>query len=140
MTPQKPPREVKLTVPDAATQREVLELYEQVDRLSRRADIPTIRAEAAAQPQDERSALVEREWTRIVGRRRGKLNERPMIDQQVTAIFPAEPGNLFGGLRRVSGTVGRNDAGELVVRSDDGSETPVPRDANVGRMDRGRSR
>jgi hypothetical protein len=41
MTPPKPPREVKLTVPDEATQREVLELYEQVDRLSRHADIPT---------------------------------------------------------------------------------------------------
>jgi hypothetical protein len=50
MPPAKPPREVKLTVPDARTQREVLELFEQVDRLP--------------QPQDERSALVEREWTR----------------------------------------------------------------------------
>jgi hypothetical protein len=137
MPPEKPPREVKLTVPDEATQREVLELFEQVDRLSRRAAIPTIRADAAAQPQDKDSGLVEREWTRTVGQRRGKLTEHPMIGQQVTATFPAEPGNLFGGLRRVSGTVTRNDAGKLVIRSDDGSETPVPRDANV---DKGRSR
>jgi hypothetical protein len=137
MPPEKPPREVKLTVPDEATQREVLQLFEQVDRLSRHAGIATIRAGAAAQPQDERNALVDREWTRIVGQRRGKLTERPMIGQEVTATFPNQPGDLFGGLRRVSGTVRRNDAGELVVRSDDGTETPVPRDANV---DRGRSR
>lgn len=136
-TPEKPPAqgEVKLTVPDEATQREVLRLWHQVDRLSRRGHIPTIRAGAAAQPQDEQSALVEREWTRIVGQRRGKLTERPMIGQEVTATFPNQPGNLYGGLRRVSGTVRRNEAGELVIRSDDGSETPVPPDANV---DRGR--
>lgn len=137
MPPGKPPREVRLTVPDEATQREVLQLYEQVDQLSRRADIPTIRAGAAAQPQDERSALVEREWTRTVGRRRGKLAERPMIGQEVTATFASPPGDLFGAVRRVSGTVRRNDASELVIRSDDGAETPVPRDANV---DRGRGR
>jgi hypothetical protein len=137
MPPEKPPREVKLTMPDEATQQEVLRLFEQVDRLSRRADIPTIRAGAAAQPQDERSAVVEREWTRIVGRRRGKLTERPMIGQEVTATFLAEPGNLFGGLRRVSGTVGRNEAGELVIRSKDSTETLVTRDANV---DRGQGR
>jgi hypothetical protein len=137
MPPEKPPREVKLTVPDAATQRGVLELFEQVDRLSRRADIPTIRAGAAAQPQDKDSALVEREWTRIVGQRRGKLTERPMIGQQVTATFVDPPGDLFGTVRRVSGIVTRNASKELVVRSDDGSETPVPRDANV---DKGRSR
>jgi hypothetical protein len=131
MPPAKPPREVKLSVPDAATQREVLHFYEQVDRLSRRADIPTIRAGAAVQPQDERSGLVEREWTRIVGQRRGTLITRPMIGEEVTATFLASPGKLFGGLRRVSGTVRRNDAGELVIRSDDATETPVPRDANV---------
>ena len=139
MPPEKPPREVKLTVPDAATQREVLQMWAQVDRLSRRADIPTIRAGAAVQSQDKDSALVEREWRRT-SRRAGKLTEPPMIGERVTATFVDPPGDLFGTVRRVSGIVGRNDAGELVVKSDDGTETPVPRDANVDRINRGRGR
>ena len=137
MPPEEPPRDVKLIVPDAATQREVLQIWEQVDRLSRHADIPTIRAGASVQPQDKDSGLVERAWMSVVGRRRGVVTERPMIGQEVTATFLASPGDLFDGVRRVSGIVRRNDAGELVVRGDDGSEIPVPRDANV---DRGRSR
>ena len=137
MPPERPPREVKRTVPDAATQREVLQVGARVDRLSRRADIPTIRAGAAVQPQDERSGLVEREWARIVGRRRCKRTERPMIGERATATFVDPPGDLFGTVRRGTGIVGRNDAGELVVRGDDGTETPVPRDASV---DQGRRR
>jgi hypothetical protein len=138
MTPEKPPREVKLTVPDSATQREVLELFDQVDRLSRQGNIPPIRAEASAQPQDGQSALVDREWTRTVGQRRGKLTERPMIGQEVTATFVDPPGDLSGTVRRVSGTVTRNAARELVIKSGDGSETAAPRhDASV---DKGRSR
>jgi hypothetical protein len=69
MPPEKPPREVKLTVPDEATQRDVLRLWHQVVALDRQGRIPTIRAGEAARPQDERSALVEREWTRSVGQR-----------------------------------------------------------------------
>jgi hypothetical protein len=66
--------------------------------------------------------------------------EEPMIGERVTATFVDPPGDLFGTVHRVSGIVGRNDAGELVVTSDDGSETPVPRDAKVDRIDRGRGR
>jgi hypothetical protein len=72
MPPERPPREVKLTVPDEATQREVLQLFEQVDRLARHADIPTIRAGAPVQPQDQNSGLVAREWRRT-SRQGGKL-------------------------------------------------------------------
>ena len=89
------------------------------------------------QPQDDASALVERQWARRVGRRRGVPTERPMIGREVTATFLDPPGELFGRVRRVSGTVRRNAAGEPVVRGDDGSETPVPRDAGVTRS-RGR--
>jgi hypothetical protein len=87
-------------------------------------DSPT---SGATMPQDEHSALVEREWTRIVGERRGTLTERPMIGQEVTATF-LDP---HGGLHHVSGTVRRNEAGELVINSANGSETAIPRDANV---------
>jgi hypothetical protein len=127
--------EVKLIVPDAATQREVMQLWEQVDHLSRHADIPTIRAGVPVQPQDKDSGLVEREWRSVAGRRRGVVTERPMIGRRVEATY-LDP---HGGLHQVSGIVRRNEAGELVVRGDDGTETPVPRDANVDRG-RGRSR
>jgi hypothetical protein len=143
MPPEKPPREVKLTVPDEATQREVLQLWHQVVALDRQGRIPTIRAGAAVQPQDERSGLVRREvhrpWVRT-SQRPGVPIEEPMIGERVTATFVDPPGDLFGTVRRVSGIVGRNDAGELVVKSDDGRETPVPRDANVDRMNRSRRR
>ena len=131
MPPEKPPREVKLTVPDEATQREVLQLFEQVDRLSRHTDIPTIRVGAPVEPQDKDSGLVEREWRRT-SRRGGKLTERTLEGEPVRAAWLDR-----GIVKRAAGIVRRNDAGELVIRSDDGSETPVPRDANV---DKGRSR
>jgi hypothetical protein len=44
--------EATLIVPDEATQREVMNLYNKVDHLSRHADIPTIRA-GNGRPQDE---------------------------------------------------------------------------------------
>jgi hypothetical protein len=50
-TPPKPPAEATLIVPDAPTQREVMDLFNQVDHLSRHADIPTIRA-GDKPPQD----------------------------------------------------------------------------------------
>ena len=83
---------------------------------------------------DDKSALVERVCTRS-SRRHGELIERPMIGQAVEVEFLDPPGDLFGHVRRVSGIVRRNDAGELVVESwADGirSETAVPRhDASV---------
>jgi hypothetical protein len=140
MPPEQPPREVKLTVPDEATQRDVLRLWHQVVALDGQGRIPTIRAGAAVQPPDERSGRVRREahrpWVRT-SKRPGVLIEEPMIGERVTATVLDPPGDLFGTVRRVSGVVGRNESGELVVRSDDGSETPVPRDANV---DKGRGR
>ncbi len=55
-----------------------------------------------------------------------------MIGREVEAEFLDPPGDLFGHMRRVSGIVRPNDAGELVVSSADGSETAVPRhDASV---------
>jgi hypothetical protein len=125
--------EVQLIVPDAATQREVMQLWEQVDPLSRHADNPTIRAGAPVEPQDKDSGLVERDWRRVAGRRRGVLTQRPMIGRRVEATY-LDP---QGGLHHVAGIVRRNEAGELVVRGDDGTETPVPRDASV---DQGRRR
>jgi hypothetical protein len=83
-------------------------------------------AAGEVQPQDQASALVAREWTRTT-RRGGKLTERPMIGQEVEATFL----DRHGGLQRVSGIVRRNDARDLVVRSGDGAETAVTRDANV---------
>jgi hypothetical protein len=50
-TPPKPPAEAKLIEPTAAEQREVMDLYNKVDHLSRYADVPPIRA-GAGQPQD----------------------------------------------------------------------------------------
>ena len=68
------------------------------------------------QPQDKDSGLVKREWRRThpVG---GVFTERTLEGEKVTATFPNTPGDLFGGLRRVAGTVCRNDAGELVVEA-----------------------
>ena len=80
-------------------------------------------------PQDKDSGLVERSWVRDLG-----YSERTLEGEQVEATILASPGNLFGGLRHVAGTVCRNDAGELVVESwADGirQETAVTRDANV---------
>ncbi len=82
-----------------------------------------------AQPQDEASGLVEREWVRLT-RRRGKLTERTREGQTVEATF-LDP---HGGLHHAAGTVRRNDAGELIVESwADGirRQSPVPRDASV---------
>jgi hypothetical protein len=95
-----------------------------------RRDAAQETAAGEAQPQDKHSPLVEREWVRMT-RRGGKQTERPMIGQEVTATFVDPPGDLFGVVRTVSGIVRRNRAGKLVIGSDDGTETPVPRDANV---------
>src|SRR5262249_52478115 len=65
------------------------------------------------------------EWRRT-GRRRGVLTERPMEGEEVRATWVDR-----GIVKRAAGIVRRNDAGELVVRGDDGCEIPVPRDANV---------
>lgn len=131
MPPEKPPREVKLTVPDEATQQEVLQLWHQVVAQDRQGRIPTIRAGAPVQPQDKDSGLVEREWRRT-SRRAGKLTERTLEGEPVRAGWLDR-----SIMKQAAGIVRRNESGELVVRSDDGSETPVPRDANV---DRGRGR
>ena len=131
MSPEKPPREVRLTVPDEATQREVLQLWHQVVALDRQGRIPTIRGGAPVQPQDKDSGLVEREWRRT-GRRGGKLAARTLEGEPVRAAWVDR-----GIVKRAAGIVRRNDAGELVVRGDDDTETPVPRDANV---DKGRGR
>jgi hypothetical protein len=56
-----------------------------------------------------------------------------MTGQEVTATFVDPPGDLFGVVRTVSGIVRSNKAGKLVIASDDGTETAVPRDANVDR-------
>jgi hypothetical protein len=112
MPPGKPPREVKLTVPDAPTRQEVLELFEQVDQLSRQGKLPMIRGGAPVQPQDESSALVDREWTRTVGQRRGKLTERTMEGEPVRAAWLDR-----GILKQAAGIVTRNDVGELVIKA-----------------------
>ena len=133
MWPEKLPRPDKLTIPDEATQREVLQLWHQVVALDRQGRIPTIRGGAPVQPQDKDSGLVEREWRRT-GRRGGKLAARTLEGEPVRAAWVDR-----GIVKRAAGIVRRNDAGELVVRGADGSESPVPRDANVDRA-RGRSR
>lgn len=82
-----------------------------------------------APPSDDESALVERTWVRR-SKRGGELTERPMTGREVEATFLDD----HGGLHRVSGSVRRNEAGELVVESwADGvrSETTVSRDASV---------
>jgi len=86
------------------------------------------------EPQDKDSGLVEREWRRT-SRRGGKLTERTLEGEPVRAAWLDRD-----IVNRAAGIVRRNDAGELVVRGDDDTETPVPRVANVDRMDRGRSR
>jgi hypothetical protein len=72
MPPEKPPREATLTVPDEATQQEVLRLWHQVVALDRQGRIPTIRAGAPVQPQDKESGLVERERRRTSRRGRSR--------------------------------------------------------------------
>ena len=87
-------------------------------------------------PQDADSGLVERTWTRTVGRngkpgRRGVTAEEPLTGREVTAAW-IDPHT--GELRRAAGAVRRNDAGTLVIESwADGArrETEVPRDASV---------
>ena len=88
------------------------------------------------QPQDHDSALVDRTWTRAVGKngkpaRHGLMTEEPLTGKEVTASW-IDP--LAGGVRHVAGTVRRNDAGRLVIESwAEGvrRETEVPRDASV---------
>ncbi len=133
MPPEKPPREVRLTVPDEATQREVMQLWHHVVALDKQGRIPAIRAGAPVQPQDQDSGLVERQWRRTSGRG-GKLTERTLEGEPVRAAWLDR-----GIVKRAAGIVRRNDAGELVIKGDDGSETAVPRDANVDRG-QGRSR
>jgi hypothetical protein len=85
-------------------------------------------------PQDVDSGLVAREWRRT-SRRRGQVTERTMEGEQVRASFLDEQGHV----RRVSGTVRRNDAGELVIESfadQVRQETKVTRDASVERIQR----
>jgi hypothetical protein len=82
-----------------------------------------------AHPADENSGLVEWTWQRR-SKQGGTLTTRTLEGEPVEATFLAPR----GGLQSVTGTVTRNDAGELVVESwADGvrSQTAVPRDANV---------
>jgi hypothetical protein len=51
-TPPKPPAEATLIEPTALEQREVMDMWNQVDHLSRHAEIPTIRA---GQPREKAS-------------------------------------------------------------------------------------
>ena len=78
---------------------------------------------------DKDSGLVERSWVRT-HRKGGRLTERPMLGHEVEARFL----DRHGRLQHATGTVRRNEAGELVVESwtdNVRSETPVPRDASV---------
>ena len=59
-------------------------------------------------PQDERSGLVERNWTRELG-----LTERTLEGKKVKATF-LDP---EGCLQQATGKVGRNAAGVLVIKS-----------------------
>jgi hypothetical protein len=80
-------------------------------------------------PGDETSGLVSRSWRRL-GRRRGELAEETLEGETVTARFLGG----HGGMTQVTGTVGRDAAGELVVTGWADSvrrETAVPRDAQV---------
>jgi hypothetical protein len=89
-----------------------------------------------AQQQDHDSGLVNRTWTRTVGKngkpgRHGVLTENPLTGNEVTASW-IDP--FAGGVRHANGTVRRNEAGRLVVESwVEGvrRETEVPRDASV---------
>jgi len=122
----------ELTVPDEATQREVLRLWRQVDRLAHQGQVGTIRAaaaERAVQPQDRDSGLVERVWTRKI-RGKGEITERTLEGEQVKAAWMDRDGQLH----HAAGTVIRNAAGELVVESwagDERQETAVPRESMV---------
>jgi hypothetical protein len=89
-----------------------------------------------AQQQDHDSGLVNRTWTRTIGKngkpgRRGVMTEEPLTCKEVAASW-IDP--HAGGVRRVAGKVRRNDAGRLVIESwAEGvrRETEVPRDASV---------
>jgi hypothetical protein len=89
-----------------------------------------------AQQQDHDSGLVNRTWTRTVGKngkpgKRGVITEEPLTGKGVTASW-IDP--QAGGVHRAAGTVCRNDAGRLVIESwAEGvrRETEVPRDASV---------
>jgi hypothetical protein len=81
--------------------------------------------------KDAGSGLVAREWVRTTARG-GRMTETPLEGSLVDAAFQ-DPGG--GHVVRVSGTVVRDDDGQLVVRGwsqrTGRSETPVPRDASV---------
>jgi hypothetical protein len=88
------------------------------------------------QQHDHDSGLVERTWTRTVGKdgkpgRNGVMTEQALTGKEVTASW-IDPN--AGGVRHAAGTVRRNDAGRLVIESwAEGvrRETEVTRDANV---------
>ena len=95
-----------------------------------------------AQEQDADSGLVEFERTPRSKLLPGKLTERPMIGLEVTATLPDHPGDLFGGLRHVSGIVTRDKKSKQLVFEEQlrgcvRRHTAIPRDANV---DKGWSR
>jgi hypothetical protein len=81
--------------------------------------------------KDAESGLVAREWVRT-STRGGRMTETPLEGSLVDAAFqdPKE-----GHVVRVSGTVVRDDDGQLVVRGwsqrTGRTEIPVPRDASV---------
>ena len=81
--------------------------------------------------KDAESGLVAREWVRTTARG-GRLTETPLEGSLVAAAFQDPKG---GHVVRVSGTVVRDDDGQLVVRGwserTGRTETPVPRDASV---------
>ncbi|APW58616.1 hypothetical protein [Paludisphaera borealis] len=125
-------RDGKLTVPDKATQREVLQLYHQVERLKRRqSEKPPI--DTTVQPQDKDSGLVRREWVRKSGKG-GEMTERTLVGERVKAAWMDQEGQI----QHAAGKVIRNESGELAVESQaDGirKETTVPRDSMVIRKD-----
>ena len=85
-------------------------------------------------PEDASSGLVERSWVRT-SRRRGVLSEQTLEGEQIKAAWMEGTGQV----RRATGKVIRNPAGELVVESwADGlrQEAAVPREANGDRVRR----
>jgi hypothetical protein len=81
--------------------------------------------------KDAESGLVAREWVRTTARG-GRMTETPLEGSLVNAAFQDPKG---GHVVRVSGTVVRDDDGQLVVQGwsqrRGRTETPVPRDASV---------
>jgi hypothetical protein len=81
--------------------------------------------------KDAESGLVAREWVRTSARG-GRVTETPLEGSLVDAAFQ-DPKR--GHVVRVSGTVVRDDDGQLAVRSwnkrTGRTEIPVPRDASV---------